>query len=126
MRSRFRIALRALYEFARYDLIHSTAGFARIYRQLQRQPVAAGSVRREASAICDGVSLAACFYFRPVPCLQRSVALTRMLRERGIAARLVIGYRPAPFFSHAWVEVEGRVVNDSPGYKMRLKVLTRV
>jgi len=38
----------------------------------------------------------------------------------------VIGYRAAPFFSHAWVEVAGRVVNDSPIYQMRLQVLERL
>ena len=33
-------------------------------------------------------------------------------RRNGIAAQLVIGCRPLPFESHAWVEVDGRVVND--------------
>jgi len=51
------------------------------------------------------VSLAACFYWKPVRCLQRSVAAMRLLRKCGIDGRLVIGYRPSPFFSHAWVEV---------------------
>jgi transglutaminase superfamily protein len=47
----------------------------------------------------------------------------RLLRARGVVARLLIGYRPVPFLSHAWVEVEGRVVNDSPAYRKRLHVL---
>jgi hypothetical protein len=38
----------------------------------------------------------------------------------------VIGYRPSPFFSHAWVEVDGRIVNDSPVYQERLFVLERL
>ncbi|MEI9974385.1 MAG: lasso peptide biosynthesis B2 protein [Ignavibacteriota bacterium] len=33
------------------------------------------------------------------------------MRDRGIPAEVVIGYRPAPFFSHAWVEIGGRVAN---------------
>jgi hypothetical protein len=40
--------------------------------------------------------------------------------------RLVIGYRLLPFFSHAWVEIEGLVVGDSPAYKTRLRVLETV
>jgi hypothetical protein len=48
------------------------------------------------------------------------------MRDRGIPAEVVIGYRAAPFFSHAWVEVAGRVVNDSPIYQMRLQVLERL
>jgi hypothetical protein len=31
----------------------------------------------------------------------------------------------APFLAHAWVEVAGRVVNDSPTFQRRLQVLER-
>ena len=75
------------------------------------------------TAVCDAVLLATCLYWKPVLCLQRSVCTTRLLRTRGVAARLIIGYREAPFFSHAWVEVGSRVVNDSPAYRSRLRVL---
>ena len=77
-------------------------------------------------AVCHAVLLATCLHWKPVLCLQRSVCAVRLLRKYGIAAKLVIGYRPAPFFSHAWVEVNGRVVNSSPAYKRRLRVLCTV
>jgi hypothetical protein len=48
-----------------------------------------------------------------------------MLRQNGIAATLVIAHRPAPFFAHAWVEVDGLIVNDSPAYAEQLTVLYR-
>ena len=119
-------AIRAWWELARYDLIGAIAGFRRIHRQLARRKVASKSFPPEAeSFICDAVRLASCFYFKPVLCLQRSVAAAHLLRKAGINGSLVIGYRPAPFFSHAWVEVDGRVVNDSPAYKERLQVLYR-
>jgi Transglutaminase-like superfamily len=48
-------------------------------------------------------------------CLARSLVLTRMLADRGIAARLVIGARAGPdFLAHAWVECAGHPVL-SPG-----------
>jgi hypothetical protein len=47
----------------------------------------------------------------------------RLLRKRGVVARLVIGYRPVPYFFHAWVEVNGQIVNDSTTYQDRLQVL---
>jgi len=116
--------MRALWELTRYDLVNVTLGFRHIYRQVARQAVAAETFQAKTEAlICEAVGLAACFYFKPVLCLQRSVAATRLLRRYGIHGRLVIGYRPSPFFSHAWVEVDGRVVNDSPAYKERLYVL---
>ncbi len=44
-------------------------------------------------------------------CLTRSLVLTRLLAQRGIPAKLVIGARPEPRFSaHAWVECDGEAV----------------
>jgi len=116
--------IRALYELARYEVIISLRGSGRILQQLRRQSIAARSTGHELEqVICDAVLLATCFYWKPVLCLQRAVCTTRLLRRHGIVARLVIGYRPSPFFSHAWVEVDGRVVYGSPVYQTRLKPL---
>jgi Transglutaminase-like superfamily len=118
------LVLQALWELIRYDLVNVTFGFQRICRQVASQRVASQKFSRQTeSLVCDAVSLAACFYYKPVRCLQGSVAAARLLQKSGIKSCLVIGYRPAPFLSHAWVEVDGRVVNDSPVYKERLHVL---
>ena len=123
-RTKHLLVLEALWELIRYDLVNVTLGFQRICRQVARQPVASQTFPGQTeSLVCDTVDFAACFYYKPVRCLQRSVVATRLLKKSGIKSCLVIGYRPAPFFSHAWVEVDGRVVNDSPVYKERLHVL---
>lgn len=111
----------ALYEIVRYDVVLSLHGSGRILSELRReftptQPASAGLEK----SICDAVLLATCFYWKPVLCLQRAVCTVRLLRKHGIHARLVIGYRASPFFSHAWVEVDGRVVYGSPAYQKRL------
>ena len=112
---------RALYEIARYEVVVSLRGSGRILSQLKRQSIAARPTNQELEkAICDAVHLATCFYWKPVLCLQRAVCTVRLLRRHGIFARLVIGYRPSPFFSHAWVEVDGRVVYGSAAYQKRL------
>jgi hypothetical protein len=36
------------------------------------------------------------------------------LRKHGVRAEMVIGAQMRPFRSHAWVEVNGAVVNDKP------------
>ena len=114
----------ALCEFARYEASIRRRGSGRILSQSRLQTVAAKPAGRESEqALCDAVLLATCFYWKPVLCLQRAVCTVRLLRRHGIAARLVIGYRPSPFFSHAWVEVDGRVVYGSPAYRERLRVL---
>jgi len=118
------LIFRALYEIARYEVIVALLGSGHILSQLKRQSIAAKSTSRELEqAICDAVLLATCFYWKPVLCLQRAVCTVRQLRRHGIVARLVIGYRPSPFFSHAWVEVDGRVAYGSPAYQKRLILL---
>jgi hypothetical protein len=120
------LVFRALYELARYEAIIRLHGSGRILRQLRRQSIAEQLINPESGspelerAICDAVLLATCFYWKPVLCLQRAVCTVRLLRRRGIVAQLVIGYRPSPFFSHAWVEVDGRVVYGSTAYQKRL------
>ena len=115
---------RALYEILRYEVTVSSRGVGRILSQLKRQPVNTKPTSPELEeAICDAVHVATCFYWKPVLCLQRAVCTVRLLRRYGVAARLVIGYRPSPFFSHAWVEVDGRVVYGSSTYQKRLMPL---
>jgi hypothetical protein len=113
----------ALYELARYDVVSALRGSTNM-RRLNPQPITNKPTSHDlVRTTCNAVSLAACLYWKPVLCLQRSVCIVRLLRKRGVVARLVIGYRPAPFFFHAWVEVSGRIVNDSAAYQQRLQVL---
>ena len=121
------LVFRARCELARYEVINSLRGFGYIQRQLSRKiPLAKRTSPELPQVIGDAFLLATCVYWKPVLCLQRSVCAVRLLRKYGIAAKLVIGYRPAPFFSHAWVEVDGRIVNGSPAYQSRLRRLYTV
>ena len=118
------LVFRALCEITRYELIVSLRGIGCILRQLRQQRVSQKPCTEALQrAICEAVLLATCFYWKPVLCLQRSVCTVRLLRKCGIDARLAIGYRPSPFFSHAWVEVNGRVVYGSAAYQKRLRSL---
>ncbi len=114
----------ALFELVRYDIVNSLRGFNYVRRELLtrhlRPKLQLSDIER---AVCGAVSLATCLYWKPVLCLQRSVCAMRLLRRYGVDAKLVIGYRPSPIFSHAWVEVDGRVLTSSPAYKTRLRVL---
>ena len=118
------LILRALFELARYDAIVRLRGSGCVLQQLRRQSVTGRAAEPE--AISDAVLFATCLYWKPVLCLQRAACTVRMLRRHGVNGRLMIGYRPAPFFSHAWVEVDGRVVYGSAAYQQRLQVLHAV
>jgi hypothetical protein len=114
---------RVLWELARYDLLFAWRGMSGVR---PRCATADGTVAGDGeSAICEAVRSVAPFYWKPIRCLQRSIVTARLMRGAGIPAEVVIGFRPTPFFSHAWVEVAGRVANDSPTYQARLLVLER-
>lgn len=118
---------RVLYRLALFDALLALGGFRSVYLDLSHHdlPPRVKQVELE-SAVCRAVTQASSLYWKPVRCLQRSAVTAKVLRTYGIGATVVIGYQPAPLFSHAWVEVEGRVVGDSPAYQRMLHPLTRI
>ena len=124
--ARIALAVRAMWELCRYDLVTATSGFRGVYRKLQGLACGTRPSHFDPEAVVlRTVAAVSSFYWKPIPCLQRSVVAARLLRRYGVYAQVVIGCRTAPFVSHAWVEVDGRVVNDSPGYQRKLRVLER-
>ena len=67
-----------------------------------------------AASICAAVDLACIWYWKEALCLQRSAVAAYLLKRSGVPAQLVIGAQQIPFRAHAWVEVDGLVVNDKP------------
>lgn len=59
-------------------------------------------------------------------CLERSAALTLMLRLAGVPAVFCVGCRLTPFGGHAWVEVDGRPINQHIDVHGRFLVLSRI
>ena len=118
--------VRVVWELFRYDIVLAVSGFPGIYKGLNRK--IGGQIIPDGleSAICRAVDIVSSCYWKRVLCLERSVIAARVMHAYGIAGEVVIGYGFAPFVSHAWVEVGGRVVNDRTGYPARLQVLDRI
>jgi hypothetical protein len=72
---------------------------------------------------CAAIDTASIWYWKQVLCLQRSAATACLLKEFGVPARMVIGAQQMPFRAHAWVEVDGCVVNDKPYMREMYAVL---
>jgi len=70
--------------------------------------------RAEVGDLATAVNIAATHGLVRGNCVVRSLALLWLLRRRGVAAALRIGVRlaGATLFAHAWVEVDGRPIND--------------
>jgi hypothetical protein len=109
-----------------FDLYLARGNFSALYEKVRnypvRKPVASPGVTDE---ICAAVDVACIWYWKEALCLQRSAATACLLREYGVPAQLVIGAQQMPFKAHAWVEVEGRVVNDKPYMREMYAVLDR-
>ncbi len=117
---------RLIKELLRYDLTEAILGFQGVHRSPQSRVPRRQVSRPELEAtVCEAVRRIVPFYWKRVQCLQRSVVTARVLRAYGAQADVVIGYRRAPFMAHAWVEVGGRIVNDSPTFQRRLQVIER-
>jgi hypothetical protein len=122
----FMLACRAYLQLIRMDLYLARGDFSAMYERVRRVRLHKRAESPEATeAICRAIDIASVWYWKQVPCLQRSAAATCLLRRHGIAAQLVIGAQCMPFRAHAWVEVEGKIVNDKPYISELYAVLDR-
>jgi hypothetical protein len=111
--TRFVLVLEAYLGLIRFDLYLGRKHFESLYNNIRnyrtrKRAVSPGSI----DAICSAVDMACIWYWKEALCLQRSAATVCLLRKYGVSAHLVIGAQQMPFKAHAWVEVDGTVVND--------------
>lgn len=110
---RLMLFLRAVFGLLAYDIVNAVCRFETIYSAVKRWKVADRSVDPDTiDRICRAVNYACVWYPKQALCLQRSFVMTRLLREHGVAARMVLGAQKIPFKAHAWVEVGDRAVNE--------------
>jgi hypothetical protein len=116
----------ALFGLMVFDLILSLSSLKLLCACVRRWTVShQANVGSDAiGRVCGAVDRATVWYPKKALCLQRSAVTTCLLRSHGIPARMILGVRPMPFMAHAWVEVDGRVVNDLPRVKSFYASLT--
>src|SRR5579863_5460395 len=120
------LVLRAYLKLIQFDFALTGGNFAALHDKVRNHPVGKATPASDAvERICQAVDLACIWYWKEALCLQRSAATTCLLRSCGAAAQMVIGAHTSPFKAHAWVEVDGRVVNDKPYVRKIYAVLDR-
>ena len=119
------VAVAAYLKLVEFDVYLSRRSFSALYGRVRKYPLDTERIPGPGSAdqICEAVDLACIWYWKHVLCLQRSAATTCLLRGYGIPAQMVIGAQHLPFRAHAWVEVNGLVVNDKPYTREMYSVL---
>lgn len=111
----------------RFEWIMRVGRFQALWRVVEQEPVRSITLLQQIPKedLCRGIDYACVFYFKRVQCLQRSAATALLLRRHGFNAELLIGAKLLPFRSHAWVEINGHVINDKPYMHAIYQVLER-
>ena len=120
------LTLRAWMLLLSFEFDITRRDFARLHSRVSRRIVRPSPFRQSISTIvCAAVDRACVFYFKEVQCLQQSAATVCLLRDMGVSGNLLIGAQHLPFRAHAWVEVDGQVVNDKADVASHYAVLDR-
>lgn len=118
------LVLRAYLKLIYFEFYLARGNFAGLYKNVRTYPMSERLDSKVAiHEICAAVDLACIWYWKGVLCLQRSAATACLLKQHGIPAQMFIGAQQMPFRAHAWVEVNGQVVNDKPYMREMYAVL---
>jgi hypothetical protein len=120
------LVLRAYLRLIQFDLYLARGNFQALYDKVRGYPIRKTPTQvNRAEQICPAVDMACIWYWKEVLCLQRSAATTCLLKRYGVPAQMILGAQQMPFKAHAWVEVDGRVVNDKPYMREMYAVLDK-
>ena len=96
-----------------YDILSALCRFQTIYSMVRGWKVKNKTDGSDIiDRVCMAVNYACVWYPKQALCLQRSFVTTYLLRNRGAAAQMILGAQKLPFKAHAWVEVNGRAINE--------------
>ena len=116
----------ALFMLLAYDALNVVCRFQTLYSMVRGWKVSGRPARFDTlDEICTAVNHACVWYPKQALCLQRSFVTTYLLRKHGVSAQMVLGAQKLPFKAHAWVEVDGRPVNERSNVRATFAVWDR-
>lgn len=120
------LVLRAYLRLIQFDLYLTRGNFQALREKVRSYPITTVAVPvNPIERVCAAVDMACIWYWKEVLCLQRSAAATCLLKRHGVPAQMILGAQQIPFKAHAWVEVDGHVVNDKPYMREMYAVLDK-
>ena len=118
--------LEAYWKLGCFDLYLARDDFSALYEKVRKFQIRTNRpLLPSIEQLCSAVDMACIWYWKEALCLQRSAATACLLKQYAVSAQMVIGAQQMPFKAHAWVEVDGRVVNDKPYMPEMYAVLDR-
>ena len=119
-------ALAAFLALGTTDILLKLVSFSSLYNTVKSWPVNSKKASAEtAERVRAAIITAMTWYPKQAMCLQRSAVTTCLLRSAGVQAEMIIGCQRLPFLAHAWVEVDGEVINDKAQVQLTHAVLDR-
>jgi len=120
-----RTVVRVVFLFVAIDIYLKLAGFNSFLTRIRAYPTQLCEPRSAINVCIAALAHAQVYYPKKEMCLQRSAALTLLLRDQGYSAQMVVGVQPYPAKAHAWVELDDQVIGDSVRLKSNYHELFR-
>ena len=119
-------AVAALFALLVTDILLKLVSFSALYHTVKGWPVNGNNANAEmVEHVSAAILTAMTWYPKQAMCLQRSAVMTCLLRSAGVQAEMIIGCQRLPFLAHAWVEVNGEIINDKTQVQLTHTVLDR-
>jgi hypothetical protein len=117
--------MRCLLLLSACDISLRTLGFARTMR-IARSLAGTGEAEVPDQLVrhtLKNVVVATALYPGRSKCLEQAVASFLLLRRRGASVQLRLGVQPYPFCAHAWLELNGQPLTETPDVIARFAML---
>ena len=117
------VLLEAWFIFVKWDLLISFTKYETWRNEITLSPnldnasssINDATLANQIKQIIKLSETAARFHIRKTNCLRRCLSQQQMLKKRGFAAQMHIGVRfeEEQLLAHAWLTLQGKVINDS-------------
>ena len=117
------VLLEAWFIFVKWDLLISFTQYETWRNKIILSPnldnatssIDDATLAKQIKLIIKLSEIAARFQIRKMNCLRRCLSQQQMLKKRGFSAQMHIGVRfeEEQLLAHAWLTIQGKVINDS-------------
>jgi hypothetical protein len=120
------LLFQALFMLLAYDILQAVCSFRVLHSTVKGWKVANVPAEQDIiDRVCMAVNHACVWYPKHALCLQRSFVTIYLLRRHAVRADMILGAQKLPFKAHAWVEVEGRTINERSNVQATYSVWDR-
>lgn len=125
----FWLIIEAFFELVKIHFILKVGKISKLIRFLQRRLAIESNTTvslEQISLLGAALDKVCLFYPKKTYCLPWAGTLALLAFKRGWKCQFFIGIQTLPFYAHAWIEYQGKIVNDSLEIQERLAPILTV